>query len=103
MIRVIRVLLAGTSIYDTNFVALAALQKEWTRANTTYAQRVAHLKGSAGGLNAGFALSSSTIQDDAAADILTGGPDNDAFWGRFSTGARDKITDKAKAETSSNI
>jgi Ca2+-binding RTX toxin-like protein len=79
-------LIAGATAYDSNTAALQALAAEWDRTdlagtpNQQYLERIAHLRGSQGGLNGGAILTTNTVFDDAAPDVLTGGADNDWFW-----------------------
>jgi hypothetical protein len=71
------VLIGGKLDFASNNQALAAVMKEWTRTDATYATRVAHLTGSlGGGLNGAFLLNPSTVHDDGGTDELTaeGGP-----------------------------
>ncbi len=73
-------LVAGTTNYDANVTAQTAIWLEWTRSDANYATRVAHIFGSlSGGYNASFKLNASTVQDDGAADSLTGGTGTDWF------------------------
>jgi Ca2+-binding RTX toxin-like protein len=84
---------AGT-VFDTNIPALQAIQKEWTRTDADYLTRIGHLKGTiAGGLNGPTFLNSSTIHDDAIADIAAGAAGQDWFF----TKAFDS-TDRSSAE-----
>jgi hypothetical protein len=61
--------------------------REWRRtdlpgsAQAQYDLRRNHLRGTiGGGLNGTVRLNSTTVRDDAAADVLTGGLDLDWFW-----------------------
>ena len=57
---------------------LLLIQKEWTRTDAGYHDRIDHLtKGT--GLTGGVKLNSSTITDDKVADTVTGGLGNDWF------------------------
>ncbi len=52
------ILIAGTTDYDDNLIALMALRAEWSRTDLTYQQRIAYLNGSvSGGLNGSYFLS----------------------------------------------
>src|SRR5262245_12247815 len=92
-------LIAGTTAFDGNPAALAAVMAEWTSART-YAARVANLRGSGTGprANGDFFLKVSgpdvTVFDDGAVDVLTGNAGSDWFFAHRSGGvALDLITD----------
>jgi Ca2+-binding RTX toxin-like protein len=75
------ILIGGTTAYDANTVALLAIMKEWKRATVSYADRIAHIRGTmGGGLNGPYFFNSSTVSDDGVADTLTGGAGLDWFW-----------------------
>ncbi len=95
---------SDASTLDSNFVSLGALQKEWTRTNATYAQRVAHIIGTSGGLNGTVFLKSPAVSADSFADVLTGGNGSDLFI-LNTTGKNkvDKVTDRASNETLSHL
>jgi Ca2+-binding RTX toxin-like protein len=63
------ILIGGTTSYDDNTAALAAILQEWVSARS-FTVRVANI--SSGVRSGGFALNSGTVQDDGATDILTG-------------------------------
>jgi hypothetical protein len=74
-------IIGGSTSYDNNLGALIAIFREWQRTDITYAQRIAHLRGTqSGGLNRNFDLTGSTVQFSSVADELTGGPGMDWFW-----------------------
>lgn len=74
-------LIAGSTSYDSNRAALAAILAEWARADLDYNTQVSHLRGeSAGGLNGTIWLSRATVRDDATADSVLGGAGLDWFW-----------------------
>ncbi|HVK14544.1 MAG TPA: hypothetical protein VM597_37745, partial [Gemmataceae bacterium] len=64
-------LVGGSTSFDGDPTALKDVQAEWTSADT-YANRVAHLSGTAGGLNNARVLTAATVQNDGAADTLAG-------------------------------
>ncbi|MCI0378150.1 MAG: hypothetical protein L0215_11125 [Gemmataceae bacterium] len=67
------VLVGNSTAHDNNLAALLALMAEWGRTDLDYVSRAGHLTGTAGGLNGGVYLNSSTIADDGAKDELYGG------------------------------
>jgi hypothetical protein len=71
-------LIGGSTAFDTDPTGLAAVFAEWT-SGTTYADRVAHLTGTPGGVNGGIVLDSNTLTDDGLKDRLTGGKGSDWF------------------------
>jgi hypothetical protein len=81
------ILIGGTTDYDGNPAALAALLAEWTSSND-YATRMAHLTGMmSGGLNGGYLLKASTthsstdtVHDNGLADKLYGATGMDWFF-----------------------
>jgi Ca2+-binding RTX toxin-like protein len=85
-------LIAGTTNYDTNTAALLAVLSEWKRTDADYATRILHLR-NGGGNNGTFVLTSSTVHNDTAADVLTGGAGQDWFWAHLS-----EITDRDPSE-----
>jgi Ca2+-binding RTX toxin-like protein len=94
------ILLSDCSNCETNFAALAALQREWTRTTATYAQRVAHITGSPGGLNGSVFLKAPGIAKDTFADVLIGDEGDDLFiLNTAGAGTRDKASDRVAAET----
>src|SRR5262249_31730948 len=97
------ILIAGTTIYDSNASALDAIMAEWGRTDRAYQQRVDDLHFGAG-TNGSVVLDTkpvagvtpiATVTDDTAAAVLTGGAALDWFFVDLAHG---KITDKAKAE-----
>ena len=72
-------LVADKTNFDLNAAALLAIHNEWTSA-ASYASRVAHLTGTAGGLNGtNYLIPGTTLFDDAEIDNLTGGA-TDLDW-----------------------
>jgi Ca2+-binding RTX toxin-like protein len=66
-------LVGNATSYDTNVAALSALMAEWGRTDANYLTRIGHLTSSSGGRNGTFLLTSSTITDDLAVDVLNNG------------------------------
>jgi Ca2+-binding RTX toxin-like protein len=86
------ILIGGTTDYDTNTSALLALMSEWQRTDADYTTRISHLR-NGGGNNGTFKLNSTTVHDDATADVLTGGAGKDWFWANLP-----EITDRDPSE-----
>jgi hypothetical protein len=86
-------LVGGPTAYDLDPTGLANILAEWA-SGSPYADRVAHLTGTAGGLNNGtFLTPGVTVTDDGVKDVLTGGMGTD--W--FVAGSVDK-TDRKDPE-----
>jgi Ca2+-binding RTX toxin-like protein len=85
------ILIGGRTTYDANQAALDAIMAEWTGIGT-YAQRVAHLTGTPGGLNGTtYLIKGTTVLDDnKAGDTLTGGLGLDLFFAFVG----DKVNDR---------
>jgi Ca2+-binding RTX toxin-like protein len=82
------VLIGGTTVYDADNVALAAILSEWAGPGA-YAVRVNNLRG-----GAGFNLESGIdVVDDGVADVLRGNADKD--W--FHKGVADTTPDRVVA------
>jgi cyclophilin family peptidyl-prolyl cis-trans isomerase/Ca2+-binding RTX toxin-like protein len=98
------ILFADSSTLESNYAALGALQKEWIRTDATYAQRVAHITGTTGGLNGTTFLKAPVVSADTFPDVLTGGAGTDLFILHSSgTGKLDRITDRAANEIVKNL
>ena len=91
------ILVAGRTAYDNDPAALRALQAEWGRTDIAYAGRIGHLVGSsAGGRNGATLLTTSSVFNDSAVDILTGAAGQDWFLANTAgAGVRDNMTDAA--------
>jgi len=73
---------------------LTLIAAEWTRTDQTYQQRIDHLRsGGPGAWNGSARLNSTTVADDGAADVLSGGGGLDWFWGNAA-----EVTDLAPGE-----
>jgi Ca2+-binding RTX toxin-like protein len=85
------ILIGGTTTYDANLPALDGITAEWNGTGT-YAQRVAHLTGTPGGLNGTtYLIKGVTVLDDnKTGDTLTGGLGLDLFFAF----TQDKVTDR---------
>jgi Ca2+-binding RTX toxin-like protein len=73
------ILIGGTTDFDQNLTALAAIMQEWSRTDLAYDGRVAHLL-SGGGKNGSNRLSTASVHDDGAANLLLGGSDLDLYF-----------------------
>ena len=64
-----------------NRAAVDAIMLEWRRTDSTYAQRIARLRGTAqGGLNGAYFLNAASLIDDKDVDDLWGDAGLDWFW-----------------------
>jgi hypothetical protein len=89
------ILIGGTTDYDNNAAALAAILAEWS-SGADYATRIAHIIGTMpGGLNGTNVLNSTTVHDNGKADTLIGGTGMDWFF----QGMTDVIKNQASGET----
>jgi hypothetical protein len=93
------ILIGGTTIHDADRPALDRIAAEWSRTKGTYAVRINHLLGPAGGLNKTTFLSPATVIHDGLANSLTGGQDLD--WFLEKTGV--DITNAETAETRTSL
>jgi Ca2+-binding RTX toxin-like protein len=100
-------LIGGTTNFDANIAALDALLAEFSRADESFAQRVANLQNSpAGAVNpngsytVGFYLTAASVKDDAAGNQLDGVSGLDWYFANLdgvgNNGIKDKIN-KVKA------
>jgi hypothetical protein len=77
------ILIGGSTAYDTNLSALAAIMAEWTRTDLSFEQRLADLISNAPpsrALNGPYSLNKKTVFGDGAANVLTGGAGLDWFF-----------------------
>jgi hypothetical protein len=77
------ILIGGTTAWDANPTALAAIMAEWTRTDLSFEQRLADLNSDAPpsrALNGTYELNKKTVFDDGLADTLTGGGGLDWFF-----------------------
>ena len=86
------ILIGGSTSYDTNTAALAAILAEWDNtAAETYQQRINHITGAvSGGLNGSYDLNSSTVHHASSAVTLVGGTGTAFDW-FFALQPRDTI------------
>jgi hypothetical protein len=89
------ILIGGSTVWDADTTALLGLQAEWTRTDLKQPARVAHLR-SGGGLNGSVVLSTTTVIDDDATDLLSGGSGSDWYWVDL---REDIVLGKKKGET----
>jgi len=96
------ILIGGTTTYDNNAAALAALLAEWSRTDISYATRIAHLT-SGGGLNVttngNVLLNSSTVHSNGLADSLHGGAGLDWYF----AGVLDVLFNRTTGEVITSI
>ena len=71
-------MIAGQTDFDSDLIALGNIFAEWTSASN-YADRVAHLKGDAPGLNGTTLLNATTVHNDSIKDVLVGAKGSDFF------------------------
>ena len=98
------ILVAGTTDFDRNLSALDAVLAEWARTDESYLQRVANLSNTTvdgvapngQGLNEGYFLNASTVQDDGDGNLLVGGPDMDWFFANLDGVGNDGVKDKIR-------
>ena len=88
------IVIGGTTSFDNNNAALDSILGEWQSATDSYATRINFIK-NGGGLNGTNTLNlGTTVIDDLAANVLTGGAGNDWFF----QGTSDTITDLQAGE-----
>src|SRR5207245_5268450 len=94
------ILIGGTTAYDNNAAALAAVLAEWSRTDIDYSTRVAHLTGSmSGGLNGNYLLNAGTVHGNSLANKLYGGAGLDWFF----AGMADVLFNHMPGETVTQI
>jgi hypothetical protein len=76
------ILIGGTTQWDYDPVALAAIMAEWTRTDLAYADRVDHLL-NGGGLNGAYLLNATTVTGNGAGNTLLGGAGLDLYFGNL--------------------
>ena len=97
-------LVANTWRYEADSYSLAALVREWTRTDRSYATRLSALRGTTAGSNGSLFLAGKALAYDKNADVLTGQNDNDVFFSnRAGKGLRDRVTDGIKGEASLDV
>jgi CSLREA domain-containing protein len=98
------ILIGGSTLWDTDAVALCKLMAEWGRTDADYLTRIGHLRdGIAGGLNGLFLLNPATVFDDSAADVLFGNAGMDWFFAKTSGAAPDLVFDLRSGEVLSPL
>ena len=94
------ILVGGTTAYDGNAAALAALLAEWGRTDIDYATRIGQLNGSlSGGLNGPYFLNPSTVLSNGLVNKLYGGAELDWFF----AGIKDVLFNKTTGEVVTQI
>ncbi|MBX3411469.1 MAG: hypothetical protein KF708_02035 [Pirellulales bacterium] len=90
-------LIADKTNFDLNAAALLAIHAEWSSANS-YATRIEHLTGTAGGANGStYLIPGTTVFDEGSVDHLTGGA-TDLDWFIYNL-LQDVLNDHAAGET----
>jgi hypothetical protein len=74
------ILIGGSTQWDNDPTALAAIMAEWTRTDETYDQRVANLL-NGGGLNGSYVLNNSTVTGNGGGNVLLGGSGLNLYFG----------------------
>ena len=92
-------LVSGLVAFDTDPTALAQIGAEWRNFGTDYLVRMAHLTGTAGGLNGTTMLTVPATTDDSIKDLLAGGAGRD--W--FLTGTIDVVSGLTTDEQRTSI
>ncbi len=93
-------LIGGSTSYDSSRTSLNAIMSEWTRRDTNYITRIAHLRdGTDGGLNGSYRLDSTTVSNDKVIDELWGESGTDWFYAFPSQVNSDKLKDRVTGET----
>jgi hypothetical protein len=95
------ILVAGTTIHDSNATALCHILAEWN-SSRLYWIRVANLYGLGCGerSNGNYFLNDDTVQDDGVRDVLTGSSGIDLFFANLNlcnddSPTKDCITDQS--------
>jgi hypothetical protein len=101
------ILIGGRTSYDTNAAALQALLAAWDQAAVGYGDRVAALQAGVtytdGTGTHTAALNPTTVFDDAAADVLTGGSGLDWFFAHPAGTSKDTINNLQSDEVVTSI
>lgn len=101
-------LIAGTTDYDLPTpeaqADLCAIRAEWQRTDAKFKLRVAHLRGTqAGGLNGDALVTTSTVNDDAVADSLTGWRGRDWFLANLTGGGVLDTSDAGRHDLATDL
>lgn len=100
------ILIAGSTAFDNDPAALAAILAEWTSSHS-YTQRVNNLRNSSPAANrlngSVFLIADSTVFDDGSLDILSGGSGQDWFLFNNDRGIRDFAIDRTGNEIISDL
>jgi hypothetical protein len=88
------IVIGGTTNYDLSPSALQSILNEWQRTDKSYADRITDLRNGTGLNGPNKLIFGTTVHDDGAANVLTGGAGMDWFF----MGAVDIITDLMPGE-----
>src|SRR5262249_7927868 len=84
------ILIAGSTAYDNNSAVLAQIMSIWT-SNASYSSRVTTLRN-------GLLKADTTVYDDGATDIVSGGSGNDVFYINNDGSNQDILADRTGNE-----
>ncbi len=73
------ILIGGTTSWDNNAGAIAAIMAEWSRTDLSYRQRMVHIV-RGGGYNGTFVLNPNTVDGNGQANLLYGYSGRDLFF-----------------------
>jgi Ca2+-binding RTX toxin-like protein len=94
--------IGGTTAYNLDPTALAAILAEWSRPDEGYRTRIAHIEGlKPGGLNGAYFLNTNTVHDDGSVDTLDGGAGMDWFFA--SALGQDVLTGRRRGEVITKV
>ena len=88
------IVIGGSTTFDNNFAALDSILNEWKSTTDSYATRVNFLKNGGGANGTNVLTLGTTVIDDLATNVLTGGAGNDWFF----KGTKDNVTDLQAGE-----
>jgi hypothetical protein len=98
------ILIGGGTMFDRTEAALVGVLTEWSRTDESYLQKVANISNTTvdgvapngQGLNGGTFLNATTVHDDAAGNVLEGGPAPDWFFANLDGVGNNGVMDKVK-------
>jgi Bacterial Ig-like domain (group 3) len=96
------ILIGGSTTYDPKLADLLAIVAEWARTDVTYDTRVAHLTGTAGGINASDIFTKTTVLNDGTADDLIGSKGNGSPLNWYWTATNDGLRKRNSGEVVSS-
>jgi hypothetical protein len=88
-------LISGSTSFDGDHAALAAILKEWQRTDKLYADRITDLQTGAGFTLGHKLIRGTSVLDDTSVDVLRGNAGQDWFFANLGpTGVKDTIQDR---------